>query len=86
MCGIAGMLGLRGEPASPALVRRMVECVSHRGPDGEGFFDEGPVALGHRRLAIIDPSPRGHQPMLTRDGRYAVVYNGAVYNFHDLRI
>jgi asparagine synthase (glutamine-hydrolysing) len=86
VCGLAGTLGFHGEPAPPTSVRRMVERLTHRGPDGEGFFDDGPVAFGHRRLAIIDPGPGGHQPMLTRDGRFAIIYNGAVYNFHDLRV
>lgn len=86
MCGVAGFLGLRSEPASPVLLKRMTDAIAHRGPDGEGHWVEGSVAIGHRRLAIIDPSPGGHQPMTTPDGRYVLSYNGEVYNFKELRV
>src|SRR5512146_3013748 len=85
MCGIAGILHLDGAPASPVILKRMTEAIAHRGPDGEGQYVEGPVGLGHRRLAIIDLSPAGHQPMVTRDGRYVLTYNGEIYNFQELR-
>jgi asparagine synthase (glutamine-hydrolysing) len=85
MCGIAGILNLDGEPASPMVLRRMADALAHRGPDGEGYFTDGNAGLGHRRLAIIDLTPAGHQPMLSRDGRYALVYNGEIYNFQELR-
>ena len=68
MCGIAGYLNFRKEPASAEIVRRMTDAIAHRGPDGEGYWIEENVGLGHRRLAIIDPSPAGHQPMVSRDG------------------
>jgi asparagine synthase (glutamine-hydrolysing) len=86
MCGIAGIFNLNGEPVSPVQLRRMTDVIAHRGPDGEGFFTEGSIGLGHRRLAIIDLSPAGHQPMATSDGRYIITYNGEVYNFQELRI
>jgi len=86
MCGIAGLIELNGAPASPVLAKRMIDAVSHRGPDGEGLWSEGSVALGHRRLAIIDLSSGGAQPMLSADGRYAITYNGELYNFRELRI
>jgi asparagine synthase (glutamine-hydrolysing) len=63
----------------------MADAVAHRGPDGEGFYTDSFVALGHRRLAIIDLSPAGHQPMATVDGNVVLIYNGEVYNFHELR-
>lgn len=63
----------------------MMDAVAHRGPDGEGHWIEGNVALGHRRLSIIDLSPAGHQPMVSADGRYVLTYNGEVYNFRELR-
>ena len=86
MCGITGIFNLDGEPASSVVLRRMTDAVAHRGPDGEGFFLDGHVGLGHRRLAIIDLSPAGHQPMLSRDGRYTLTYNGEIYNFQELRV
>lgn len=85
MCGIAGMLNYRGAPVAPPVLRAMTDAISHRGPDGEGLWIEGPVGLGHRRLAIIDLSPLAHQPMLSRDNRYALSYNGEIYNFRELR-
>jgi asparagine synthase (glutamine-hydrolysing) len=86
VCGIAGVLHLDGEPASPVILRRMTDAIAHRGPDGEGHYIDGPLALGHRRLAIIDLSEAGHQPMATEDGRFVIAYNGEVYNFNELRI
>lgn len=86
MCGITGILNLSGEPVSSVLLRRMTDAIAHRGPDGEGFYTDNVVGLGHRRLAIIDPSPAGHQPMITEDGKYALIYNGEVYNFQELRL
>ena len=82
MCGIAGMVG---PGADPAVVARMTLAQEHRGPDGEGFYSATGVALGHRRLKIIDLSDAGRQPMTTPDGRYTLVYNGEVYNYRELR-
>jgi asparagine synthase (glutamine-hydrolysing) len=86
MCGIVGVFNLNGEPASPVVLKKMTDAVAHRGPDGEGFYIDSYVGLGHRRLAIIDLSPAGHQPMMTKDNLYAISYNGEVYNFQELRI
>lgn len=86
MCGIAGIFHQNGAPASPVLLRRMTDAVKHRGPDGDGYYLDGNVGLGHRRLAIIDLSKAGHQPMATEDGRYVISYNGEVYNYNELRI
>ena len=86
MCGITGFLNTDAAPASQVLLRRMTDAIAHRGPDGEGFYIDGNLALGHRRLAIIDLSPAGHQPMATRDGRFVISYNGEIYNFGELRI
>ena len=86
MCGVAGMLNLDNAPASPVQLRRMTDAIAHRGPDGEGHYIEDGFGLGHRRLAIIDLSPAGRQPMATPEGRYIVSYNGEIYNFRELRI
>lgn len=85
MCGIAGLINLNGDAVSPVILKRMTDAIAHRGPDGEGQWIEGNVGLGHRRLAIIDLSPMGHQPMISADHRYAFTYNGEIYNFRELR-
>ena len=85
MCGIAGILNYEGRPADLRELSAMTMAIAHRGPDGEGFFAEGPVALGHRRLSILDLSPAGAQPMTVCAGRYHITYNGEVYNFLELR-
>ena len=86
MCGITGVFHLNGESAAPVLIKRMIDAIAHRGPDGEGIYTEGPIGLGHRRLAIIDLSTAGHQPMATEDDRFVMVFNGEIYNFQELRI
>jgi asparagine synthase (glutamine-hydrolysing) len=85
MCGITGFINLDGAPASSAILQAMTDAIAHRGPDGEGHWTEGNVALGHRRLAIIDLSPSGHQPMLSEGGRYVLTYNGELYNYREIR-
>nr|MBA3514339.1 asparagine synthase (glutamine-hydrolyzing) [Pyrinomonadaceae bacterium] len=86
MCGIAGVCNLNGEAVSTGLLKRMTDVIAHRGPDGEGHYTDGPVGLGHRRLAIIDLSPAGHQPMANVAGDCVITYNGEVYNFQKLRV
>ncbi|MEX0600015.1 MAG: asparagine synthase (glutamine-hydrolyzing), partial [Rhodothermales bacterium] len=86
MCGIAGIMNADGRPISGPLLRRMTNALRHRGPDGEGYVVSGRIGLGHRRLAVLDPSPAGHQPMQTEDGRFVISYNGEVYNFQNLRL
>jgi len=85
MCGVAGVAYLDAAPVSPVILKRMTDAIAHRGPDGEGHWIEGNVGLGHRRLAIIDLSPAGRQPMLSADQRYVLSYNGEIYNFRELR-
>ena len=85
MCGIAGFFHTDGAPGSSVRLKAMCDAIAHRGPDGEGQFVDGSVGLGHRRLAIIDLTPLGRQPMSTPDGRYTLTYNGEVYNFQELR-
>ncbi len=85
MCGIAGQFVLNGEEADADLVAAMAERLRHRGPDGEGTYFSGPVGLAHRRLAIIDLSDEGRQPMANEDGSLWIVFNGEVYNYLELR-
>lgn len=85
MCGITGLINLDGAAVSPIILKRMTDAIAHRGPDGEGQWIEGNFGLGHRRLAIIDLSPAGHQPMISADHRYVLSYNGEVYNYRELR-
>jgi len=84
MCGIAGVLG--GE-ITPQIILRMTKAVAHRGPDDEGVWldTEAGIGLGHRRLAIIDVSAAGHQPMQSVSGRFVITFNGEIYNYPDLR-
>lgn len=85
MCGICGVLELSGAPANRELLVRMTRSISHRGPDGEGTFIDGAFGMGHRRLAIVDLSPAGQQPMSAGQGRFVISYNGEVYNHPELR-
>jgi asparagine synthase (glutamine-hydrolysing) len=85
MCGLAGIFHPLGAGMVDAgLLRRMTAALAHRGPDGEGFHFEPGIGLGHRRLAIIDPEG-GEQPMFNEDGSVAIVFNGEIYNFAELR-
>jgi asparagine synthase (glutamine-hydrolysing) len=85
MCGIAGVLDLRGRAVPPAVLEQMTRRLAHRGPDGEGVFVDGCLGLGHRRLAVIDLSPAGAQPMSSPDGRFVLSFNGEIYNYRELR-
>ena len=82
MCGIAGFVGARADMQE--ILQKMTDRIAHRGPDGEGHYIDGPAALGHRRLSIIDLEG-GRQPMFNEDGSLAVVFNGEIYNFQPLR-
>jgi asparagine synthase (glutamine-hydrolysing) len=86
MCGLAGILG--PEVASGdvgATLTRMLARLRHRGPDGEGVWIQAPMALGHRRLAVVDLRPTGHQPMVSANGQWVLAFNGEIYNHHALR-
>lgn len=84
MCGIAGYINLNGSPAELQNLQKMNGAISHRGPDGEGYFCEGPVGFAHRRLAIIDPHG-GVQPFYSDDRSLVLVFNGEVYNYLEIR-
>jgi asparagine synthase (glutamine-hydrolysing) len=85
MCGICGELRFDGTAPDEAAVRRMTERLARRGPDDQGYFQDGPLAFGHRRLAIIDLSSHAHQPMVDQELRLALVFNGTIYNYRALR-
>jgi asparagine synthase (glutamine-hydrolysing) len=86
VCGIAGRINYLSErPVSPPLVEAMCDLLAHRGPDGSGVWTRGHAGLGHRRLAIIDLSDAGRQPMSTADGQIWLTFNGEIYNFMELR-
>ena len=85
MCGIAGYFQTDGMPASHAILEKMLAEIAHRGPDGKGSWLTDGLALGHTRLAIIDLSDGGRQPMQTPCGRYTITYNGEIYNYLELK-
>ena len=85
MCGIAGIVDLRGKaPVDDEVLARMTHALAHRGPDADGFHVAPGVGLGHRRLSIIDLSPLGRQPLFNEDGTVCVTFNGEIYNFLEL--
>src|SRR5687768_8698404 len=85
MCGIAGLIGAQDQSAAQSAVESMTCALAHRGPDGFGVEVWPRAVLGHRRLAIFDLSELGRQPMLSPDSAVGVVFNGAIYNFQELR-
>ena len=85
MCGLFGALSLIGQPVDAGIATAMSAKVARRGPDDRGEWFDGPIMLGHRRLAIIDLSPQGHQPMHDVGGQYTIVFNGTIYNYPELR-
>ena len=85
MCGITGIYNFRNSKVRERVIAKMTDSLTHRGPDKGGVRIFHQVALGHRRLSIIDLSENGDQPMTTEDNRYTIVYNGEVYNFKEIR-
>jgi len=89
MCAIVGFYSWRGltEDSSRTNLQAMSDAVRHRGPDDAGIFSDlaARLGLGHRRLSIIDISPAGHQPMLSADGRFVIVFNGEIYNYEEIK-
>ncbi|MEM4397846.1 MAG: asparagine synthetase B, partial [Candidatus Woesearchaeota archaeon] len=90
MCGIAGIIYKNNnfdKTIKKKEIKILTDAIAHRGPDGEGFYFENNFALGHRRLAIIDLSEAGHQPMVYRGqkGEYVIVYNGEIYNYIEIK-
>jgi asparagine synthase (glutamine-hydrolysing) len=87
MCGIVGLVHYRepDRPIDAELLRAMTRTLAHRGPDGEGIWIDGPAGLGHRRLAILDPTAAAAQPMVDEAAGLALTFNGEIYNFRELR-
>ena len=85
MCGICGELRFDATSPDLAVIERMSEALARRGPDHAGTYTDGPVAFGHRRLAIIDLSASADQPMVDAALRLALVFNGTIYNYRELR-
>src|SRR5690606_15252896 len=85
VCGFSGEIDLDRRAADPSVVASMTATMAARGPDGSGLWAQGPVALGHRRLKIIDLSERGAQPMVDAELGLAVAFNGCIYNHRELR-
>lgn len=85
MCGIAGIIGLKGAAVERGQLDRMTDALEHRGPNGRGTYVHQNVGLGHRRLSILDLSDAGAQPMHSDDGMLSLVFNGEIYNFAELR-
>src|SRR5262245_9974430 len=85
MCGFVIVLSADGAQPDLATANRMADIIAHRGPDDAGSFSENGIAMAFRRLAIFDLADSSHQPMVSPDGRYVIVFNGAIYNFPELR-
>ena len=85
MCGICGVLSLDETGPDVGLVREMAGSLVHRGPDGDGFYADSAIAIGHRRLSIIDLAT-GDQPIFNEDRSVAIVFNGEIYNYRELRV
>lgn len=85
MCGICGEYAFNAPPPDPGVITAMRDTLIHRGPDDAGLFCDGPIGLGHRRLAIIDLSPLGRQPLTSADGSVTIVFNGEIYNHAAIR-
>src|SRR6185437_1773436 len=85
MCGISGVISGRDTASLPDIIHRINDAMSHRGPDADGFFFEDGIALGHRRLSILDLSSAANQPFTDASGRYVMVFNGEIYNFQEIK-
>ena len=86
MCGITGVFNTAGQPVSHGLIKDLSLALSHRGPDDDGIWVHENVGLGHRRLSILDTSSKGKQPMMSKDGQWAVVFNGCIYNYGEIKM
>lgn len=85
MCGIAGIYNTNQKAVTLSQIKLMANAIAHRGPDGEGYFVHDNMAFGHKRLAILDTSDKGLQPMSSKDGQWIITFNGCVYNYLELK-
>ena len=85
MCGIVGVFNIDNRPFTLRGIKHMASAIAHRGPDGEGYYVKDNIAFGHKRLAILDTSDKGLQPMTSKDENWVIVFNGAIYNFLELK-
>ena len=86
MCGIAGILNLKSSKTLNKPIKTMTDALAHRGPDADGFYiEENKIALGHRRLSIIDLSTNANQPFRDSTGRYTLIFNGEIYNYQEIK-
>lgn len=85
MCGITGVFNLNGESFPLYHLKKMAKAIEHRGPDGEGFYVKDNIAIAHKRLSVIDLTPKGSQPMTSKDGNWIIAFNGCIYNFLELK-
>lgn len=85
MCGIVGIFNLSGNEVSHQEIKQLNNSLDHRGPDGEGLYIDGCLGLGHKRLAILDTTSRGNQPMTSKDGHWVIIFNGCIFNYLELK-
>ncbi|WP_315819866.1 hypothetical protein [Paraflavitalea speifideaquila] len=85
MCGIAGILYFKHPVADQTLIKKMTDAMAHRGPDAHNDYVHDRLALGHRRLSIIDLSDAANQPFADHTGRYRIVFNGEIYNYQEIK-
>ena len=85
MCGVLGIFNLDKKPINIRTVKSMAEKIAHRGPDDSGFFFDDNIALAHKRLAILDVSKKGAQPMSSKNNKWVIIFNGCIYNFRELK-
>ncbi len=85
MCGIAGIINLKGDVITSHVIRNMTNQIAHRGPNGEGEWIENNVGIGHRRLAILDLTTAANQPMISKNQRWVLSYNGEIYNYKEIK-
>jgi len=86
MCGILGVFNINEEPVHRDLIKSMADKIAHRGPDSDGFYVKDNIGLAHKRLAILDTSEKGAQPMGSKDGTWIIIFNGCIYNFSELKL